>query len=148
MASFRNLKAWLHAKTLSVACNEASRLFPPDEQENGLANQLRRAAASAALNIAEGNNRSSNRDFRRFLETARTSLDEVGAILELALESGYLTRQRYDALEAMQAEAARTLFGLLRSVNARLERGEVIRSRRPATTPAPAPQEPPPLSPT
>ena len=144
MATYRNLKAWQHAKTLSVACAKASRLFPADEQD-GLANQLRRAAASAALNIAEGNNRTSNRDFRRFLETARTSLDEVGAILELAVESDYLDRKRYLALEAMQAEAARTLYGLLRSVNLRLERGEVVRSRRPATTPGPAPLEPEPL---
>ena len=96
-----------------------------------MANQLRRAATSASLNIAEGCNRSSNRDFRKFLETARTSLDEVSAILELGREADYLSAESFASLQALHAEAARTLFGLLRSINSRIDRGEIERILRP-----------------
>ena len=138
MSSHRDLKAWQHAKRLWLACLKASRTFPADEQEKGLADQLRRAATSGALNIAEGCNKASNRDFRRFLETARTSLDEVQAILELACDAEYLSRERYEHLEALHAETARTLYGLLRAINARLDRGEVSRTLRPGTAAEPA----------
>jgi four helix bundle protein len=82
-----------------------------------LADQLRRAAYSAALNIAEGSGRHGARDYRRFLVTARSSLDEVEAILEIAGELGYIESSALAHLEARRDEAARTLFGLLRSVD-------------------------------
>jgi four helix bundle protein len=132
MASHRDLKAWHHAKTLAVGCLKVSRAFPAYEQR-GLADQLRRAASSAALNIAEGCNRGSNKEFRQFLDIARTSLDEVAAILEIAGEAGYIRADVQRALENRQSEAARTLYGLLRAVNTRLESGEVARALRPGS---------------
>lgn len=104
--------------------------LPAEEQNKGLADQLRRATTSAALNIAEGCNRSSNRDFRRFLVIGRTSLDEVSAILDLSFEARYLTREQFDKLTALHAEAARTLYGLIRSIESKVEKGEVARSVR------------------
>lgn len=130
MASHRDLKAWQHAKTLAVGCLKASRSFPADEQTHGLADQLRRAASSAALNIAEGCNKGSNREFRKFLEIARGSLDEVEAILEIAAEAGYLAADVHQALRERCDETARTVYGLMRAVNTRIEAGEVERSRR------------------
>ena len=130
MASHRTLKAWIHAKALALECIEAARNFPAEEQEKGLADQLRRAATSAALNIAEGCNRTSNRDFRRFLVIGRTSLDEVSAILELSFEARYLSREQFEKLTALHAEAARTLYGLIRSIESKIEKGEVARSLR------------------
>ena len=131
MSSHHDLKAWQHAKRFAVECIRVARTFPVYEQDRGLADQLRRASTSAVLNIVEGCNRASNRDFRRFLETARTSLDEAIAVLELALDIGYLTAEQFARLEALHGEAARTLYGLLRSINARLDRGEVTRTFRP-----------------
>ena len=116
MASHRHLKAWQHARTLAVACTAAARGLPPEERF-GLADQLRRASFGAALNIAEGSGRQGARDFRRFLISARASLDEVEAILELARDVGYLAPGDFDALEARRDEAARTLFGLIRALD-------------------------------
>jgi len=43
MGSYRDLKAWQHAKTLAVLCIRVSKKFPACEQEKGgLADQLRR----------------------------------------------------------------------------------------------------------
>ena len=52
-----------------------------------MANQLRRAALSINLNIAEGTGRF-DRDQRRFLVTARGSALECGAVLDAARALG------------------------------------------------------------
>jgi len=117
MGSHRTLKAWQHAKILAVDCAKAAKRFPPEEQ-GALADQLRRAAYGAALNIAEGAGRRGSRDYRRFLDTARSSLDEVEAILEIASALGYFDLSTFARLEARRDEAAKTLYGLLRSVSA------------------------------
>ncbi|MFI5207632.1 MAG: four helix bundle protein [Gemmatimonadales bacterium] len=126
MASHRGLKAWEHARTLAVECTKAARGFPLEEQR-ALADQLRRAATGAALNIAEGASRTSNRDYRRFLDTARSSLMEVSAVLEIARDVGYVESSTYARLEARCDEASKTLYGLLRSVDRRLESGAARR---------------------
>lgn len=104
-----------------MACARASRLFPTDEQY-ALANQLRRAAYGAALNIAEGSGRDGPKDYRKFLVTARSSLDEVEAILDISRELGYLDGPTLAHLEERRDEAARTLFGLIRSIDRHLPR--------------------------
>ncbi len=115
MGTHRTLKAWQHAKILAVECAKAARRFPPEEQ-TALADQLRRAAYGAALNIAEGAGRRGSREYRRFLDCAQASLDEVEGILEIARDLGYLESSHFARLEARRDEAAKTLFGLLRSI--------------------------------
>jgi four helix bundle protein len=121
MADFHHLKAWQHAKALAVECVRAAAMFPPEERF-ALADQLRRAAYGAALNIAEGSGRRGTRDYRKYLDTARASLAEVEAILEIAAELGYLLPSTRARLEARRDEAAKTVFGLLRAITARVER--------------------------
>jgi len=121
MADFHHLKAWQHAKQLAVECARAATMFPPEERF-ALADQLRRAAYGAALNVAEGAGRRGTRDYRKYLDTARASLSEVEAILEIAAELGYLLPSTRARLEARRDEAAKTVYGLLRAISARVER--------------------------
>lgn len=122
MASHQKLKAWEHTKVLAVECTKAARGFPREEQ-HALADQLRRAATSAALNVAEGASRASNRDYRRFLDVSRSSLKEVEAILEISRDVGYIDNSTYARLEARCEEASKTVYGLLRFVSKRIDEG-------------------------
>ena len=63
-----------------------------------LTSQLRRAANSIVLNIAEGSNRSSYLDFKRFLNLAFTSLEEVVACLDISIKEDYLSKEKYNQL--------------------------------------------------
>src|SRR5437868_15125477 len=126
MRSTMGLRALELAEQLSIQCNLVSRTFP-DYEQNRLADQLRRAASSAALNIAEGSCKRSNRDYARYLDTSHNSLKEVRTILRIANGSRYIDDQQFAALEALRDEASRTLFGLMRSVLLRIERGEITR---------------------
>src|SRR2546421_8047098 len=83
MGDFRQLKAWQEAKRLSILSRDAVRALPQAEAF-ALGAQWRRAAYSAALNIAEGATQSSPRQFVRYLEIAKGSLDELQGVLELA----------------------------------------------------------------
>ena len=55
----------------------------PEPEKYNLASQLRRAATSAPLNIAEGCGAATNTEFARFLGFAYRSLKEVVTALEL-----------------------------------------------------------------
>ncbi len=62
--------------------------FPQAEQFS-LTAQMFRALDSIILNIAEGSDRGSDKDFAHFLNIAHTSLNEVVACCDIALDSKY-----------------------------------------------------------
>lgn len=68
--------------------------FPKTEQFC-LISQLWRALDSIILNVAEGADRGTDRDFAHFLNTSHTSLNEVVACLDLALDDGYITEEQH-----------------------------------------------------
>ena len=71
--------------------------FPKDETF-GLTSQLRRAAVSISLNIAEGSARS-KKDFNRFLDMARGSVFECVTILKISLDQGYVEKHDFNNLK-------------------------------------------------
>src|SRR3990167_8794083 len=80
---FKKLEVWQKAvKFVTEIYNLTSR-FPTSERF-GLVDQLRRAAISITLNIAEGSGSGSDPEFARFLRIAQRSAFEVIAGLEIA----------------------------------------------------------------
>ncbi len=66
MHKFRELKVWQHAIEFVTEIYRVSAEFPTSEQF-GLTSQIRRAAISIPLNIAEGAGDVSDVEFQRFL---------------------------------------------------------------------------------
>ena len=69
--------------------------FPKAEQFC-LASQLWRALDSIILNIAEGTDRGTDKDFAHYLNNSHTSLNEVVACLDLAIDDGYIIIKEYN----------------------------------------------------
>jgi four helix bundle protein len=115
MGHFQKLKAWQHARTLAVLSKAAIAKLPVTEAD-GLADQWRRASYSVALTIAEGASRAGPRDFRRHLGITRASLDEIEAILDLAVALEYFRPEELARIEAVRDECAKTVYGLIRKL--------------------------------
>jgi four helix bundle protein len=80
---YENLNVWQRAVDLSALVHEVSLKFPKDELYI-LTSQIKRAADSVALNIAEGSTGQSNPEFKRFLGFSLRSTVEVVSCIHLA----------------------------------------------------------------
>jgi four helix bundle protein len=98
-----------------TATYRATAAFPKEEQF-GLTSQLRRAAVSIPSNIAEGQGRLSENEFRHFLGQARGSLMEVETQLQISQNLGYTQPAQLNDLLNACGEVGRILNGLLASI--------------------------------
>jgi len=71
-----------------------NKYFPKDEKYL-IIDQIIRAANSIVLAIAEGADRSTDKDFALFLNRAHTSLNEVVACLDIALAEKFISLRVY-----------------------------------------------------
>ena len=110
---FEDLRVWQEARRLTNACNE---LASGMRNDAGLGIQMRRAAVSIVSNIAEGSNRGSDREFRRFLVIARGSCDEVRAQLYLAEDQGFSKPEACAALRAATESVGRMLSAFIKKL--------------------------------
>ena len=84
------LDVYIVASEMLLECYKLVLLLPEQERFN-LSSQLRRAALSVKLNIAEGSSRKSFMERRRFYEIARGSAVELDTAFETAIQLGYFT---------------------------------------------------------
>jgi len=118
--SHRDLNVWQLGMEITERVYQLTRDFPDDERF-GLISQLRRAAMSVPANIAEGNARSSTKEYLHHLSIAVGSLAEVETFLDLALRLRYGQSKAIDRLTETMDEERRMLRGLQRSLRARLQ---------------------------
>src|SRR3990167_11434012 len=100
---FEKLEIWQDARKFVNKIYSLTKRFP-NEERFGLTDQLRRAAVSVALNIAEGTNRRSDKDRKHFFQMSITSVDEVVTALYIALDQDYLDKARFDELYGLAAK--------------------------------------------
>ena len=104
---FEKLKVWQLALELDGEISDMVKIFPKDELFI-LISQIKRAADSVVLNIAEGSTLQSKTEFRRFLVIANRSALEVVACLYFSIQRKYINEsifddkyQKYEKLVAM-----------------------------------------------
>jgi four helix bundle protein len=94
---FYRLEVWQRGMDLVNDIYSLTKEFP-NEEKFGLISQLRRAAVSVVLNIAEGSMRRSKKDFASFVRISLGSLMEVVTCLEIALNQKYLHLSEYEGV--------------------------------------------------
>lgn len=86
-----SLKVYHAVRVLTKEIYEVSMQLPTQEKFN-MVQQIRRAALSVKLNLAEGCTRRSIVERKRYLEISRGSVVEIDAVLETAVDMNYLTQ--------------------------------------------------------
>ncbi|MES2416955.1 MAG: four helix bundle protein [Bacteroidota bacterium] len=112
---FEKLNVWQKSLDLADHINQLARSFPKDEMYV-LTSQIKRAADSICLNIAEGSTGQSNAEFIRFLRYALRSDVEVVACLHLAKRREYLPEERFLMLYNFCEEVLVMINGLIKSL--------------------------------
>lgn len=112
---FEKLTVWQRGMDLVERVYRATRDLPKDEQF-GITSQLRRAALSVPLNIAEGKGRYHTKSFIQFLYQARGSLYEVMTLLKVSRKLEYLDEQKTGELLAICQELTGGINALINSM--------------------------------
>jgi len=89
----------------------------PKTETYGLTSQIRRAATSVPVNIAEGSARRTTKDLMQFLAIASGSLRELDTYLEIIERLGLPAET--ESVRTQADEVSRMLGGLFRSLSAR-----------------------------
>lgn len=93
--SHYKLDVYILATDLVAECYRLTNLLPRDERFN-LKQQIRRAALSVKLNIAEGASRKTIQERKRFFEISRSSITELDAAFEVCVRLQYLKKDNLD----------------------------------------------------
>jgi len=116
---FKDLAVWQKAKDLAVLIYKVSK----DEMKGvdfGLRDQIRRSAVSVASNLAEGDERDTDKESVRYFFIAKGSVAELRTQLQIAHESGHLNGTMYETFEKEYATLGKRI-------------GKLIQARRPTS---------------
>jgi len=115
MLAHERLRAWKQCHDLVLAIYDATNSFPKHELY-GLTSQARRAAFSAAVNIAEGSAKRGAAEFRRFIDISIGSLAELAYILRLVHDLKLLPDDEWQRLEALRGKAGFMTWRLYQAI--------------------------------
>ena len=109
---FKELKVWQRSKALAVYIYEItnSGSFGKDYS---LRDQIRRAAVSIPSNIAEGDERETDKEAVRYFYISKGSSAEVLTQIIIAYEIGYIEKETFEEIELRCTEISGMLSKLI-----------------------------------
>jgi four helix bundle protein len=110
---FERLEVYQEAYQLTEGVYRLTKDYPRGEQY-GMVSQLRRAAMSVVLNIAEGKGRHHNKVFVQFLYQARGSLFETMTLLKLSCSLGVTQEADVEVLLCRADKTSAYLHNLIK----------------------------------
>ncbi len=98
---------------LALECYKITKLFP-SEEKFAMIQQIRRAALSVHLNIAEGSSRKSDAERKRYFEIARGSVIEIDTAIGIAYKLSYTTLEQLQSLGELIIKNFKLLSGMIK----------------------------------
>ncbi len=119
---FEDIEAWRLARELA---RDTYRITSNAKlgRDFCLRDQMRRASVSILSNIAEGFERSGDKEFQQFLALAKGSSGELRAQLYIALDQEYISEEEFARVRQKSEEVSRMLAGLIRYLRGAAMRG-------------------------
>ena len=120
---FTEIVAWQKGREL---VNEIYRLTRAGAfaKDWGLKDQIQRASVSICSNIAEGFERSGNKEFSHFLWIAKGSTGEVASQLYHAKDNGYIEDAVFEELQERLKLISAMLYNLIQSMRSAPVKGQ------------------------
>ncbi|MBS1641101.1 MAG: four helix bundle protein [Bacteroidetes bacterium] len=112
---FEKLIVWQKAIDLTSLVHEVSLKFPKEELYI-LSSQIKRAADSVALNIAEGSTGQTNPEFKRFLSIALRSNIEIVSCIYIAKKRNIISEIDFENIYNKCEEILVMINGLIKSL--------------------------------
>lgn len=100
------------SKLFVLECYRVTKTFPTEEKF-ALIQQIRRAALSVHLNVAEGCSRKSPAERKRFYEVSRGSVIEVDTAFDIACALNYCTQENLTVLGEHLIKTFKILSGMI-----------------------------------
>ena len=115
MKDYKKFLVWQKSHQLTLDVYTQVRSFPKEEMF-GLISQMKRAASSIPMNIAEGCGRNSDKDFARFLVISFGSANELEYQIILSSDLNFINFQEGQKLLAQTEEVKKMLNGLITKI--------------------------------
>ncbi len=90
---FEDIPIWQISRKFVADIYKLIDSYPKLKKDFSLCDQLKRATYSISLNIAEGFERSSNKEFANFINIAKGSAGEVRTIIYILLDNKYINTE-------------------------------------------------------
>jgi four helix bundle protein len=119
MQNFSNLIVGQKAYQLTLKVYTITKSYPSHEQF-GLTSQLRRAGSSIPTNLAEGCGKLTDLDFRRYVNIAFGSSNELAYRLLLSVDLKYISVEDYTKLDEDCKEIKKMLSSLIGKLGKRI----------------------------
>ena len=105
----QKLEVYQCSRQFVLECYKLSKSLP-SEEKFGIISQIRRAALSVHLNIAEGASRKSETERKRYYEIAHGSIIEIDAALDIANDHEYLKDLNTEKLGEVTIQCFKIVF--------------------------------------
>ena len=114
MFDFQNLVVYKKAKIFHVSCKN---LLLNNKFDHYVNDQLGRASFSVPLNIAEGSGKFSKKDRKNYFTTARASVFECVAVLDILSDESKINSAELESLMKNADELSRILFTMIKNLS-------------------------------
>jgi four helix bundle protein len=115
-SDYRRLTVYRKAYELALKVYEILDKFPEEEKSN-IVSQLRRAAVSVPVNIAEGSTRMTKKGETQFFSYAYGSCKEIDVFLRLSYDLRYIDFEIFSKLVKNYDYLASKLFKLMKNLD-------------------------------
>ena len=113
---FEELEVWSIGMKIVHEVYRTTRQFPKNETY-ALSDQLKRAATSIVLNIAEGSGQPTKKGFVVYIQRSKSSALECVACIKVAVQEGFLKEEDVIELEKLLKEKYFKLIALAKSMS-------------------------------
>ena len=115
-----DLEVYSKAYGLAISIYEYAKTMPKDERYE-LTSQIRRAATSIPINIAEGyGKKESQQELKRYLMIAKGSSAEMQVLLDICKDLGYMEEKHHKVYRERYEEVSKMLTGMIKTIGKRV----------------------------